>query len=47
MAKSKKAEKLTSKELEGIKELQQNIDNKNSIIATLKNDLANCDCSKL
>ena len=39
--------KINDNYLSQIKELQQNIDNKNSIIATLKNDLANCDCSKL
>ena len=39
--------KINDNYLSQIKELQQNVDNKTSIIATLKNDLANCDCSKL
>ena len=39
--------KINDNYLSQIKELQQNVDNKISIIATLKNDLANCDCSKL
>ena len=39
--------KINDNYLSKIKELELDIDNKTSIIATLKNDLTNCDCSKL